>query len=136
MNCLVSSKRLGGADEAEVAFVDEIGEGEAQVAEVAAYRDHELEVAADELVHGMLVAGADATGQFGFFGGGEGFVATDFTEVQGKIAGVADEGNGGFEFFGVRVADFHNHWIYQNPGHVTCKTGYREIAEKERISFK
>ncbi len=58
---------VGGADEAEVALVDQIGERDALVLVFLGDRDDEAEVAADQLVERLAVADADPLGEADFF---------------------------------------------------------------------
>ena len=72
---------LGGLDQAEVAFVDQIGQAEALVLILLRHGNDETEVGAGEFFEGFLVAFADALGEFHFFFRGDELLATDFLQV-------------------------------------------------------
>ena len=58
---------VGGADEAEVALVDQVGERDALVLILLGDRDDEAEVAAHQLVERLAVARADPLGEADLF---------------------------------------------------------------------
>ena len=58
---------LGGLDQAEVPFVDQVGQAESLVLVLLGYRDHETQVGLGQLFERFLIAFADSLGQFHLF---------------------------------------------------------------------
>ena len=58
---------LGGLDEAEIAFVDEVGQAESLVLVLFGYRHHETKIGFRQFVQRLLIAFAYALGQFHLF---------------------------------------------------------------------
>ena len=83
---------LGGLDQAEVAFVDEVREAQALVLVLLGHGHDEAEVGARKLLERHLVALADALGEFDFFFRGYQLLAADLLEilVQGRALAVGD----------------------------------------------
>src|SRR5690606_4591071 len=71
----------GGPDEAEVAFVDQVAEGDALVLILLGDRDDEAEVRSDQLVERLLVALLDQAGELRLLLPAEEWVCTDLLEV-------------------------------------------------------
>jgi hypothetical protein len=58
---------MGGANQTEVAFIDQVGERNALILVLLGHRDDEAQVTADQLVERFLFADADAPRQAYFF---------------------------------------------------------------------
>src|SRR3954452_19459248 len=78
---------LGGADQAQHAFLDQVTQGEALALVLTRYRDHQPEVGVDHPVLGHHVAALDALGQLDLLGGGEQGVLPRLVEEQLEAVG-------------------------------------------------
>src|SRR6185437_8032492 len=72
---------LSGANEAEVAFVDQIGQRNAVVLVALGDRHDEAQIGADESVERLRVAGANAAGELGFLVSREQRVGANLVQV-------------------------------------------------------
>ena len=63
LHALVRIELPGSREQPHVALPDQIGQGQAAVLVLLGHRDHEPQVALGQLLHGLLVAGADLTGE-------------------------------------------------------------------------
>ena len=81
LDALVGIELPGGGEQADVAFADEIDEREAAVLVFLGDGDDEAQVALDELLEGVLVAGADLLGEVDLLGALEQRIGADLVEV-------------------------------------------------------
>ena len=79
-------------DQAEVALVDQVGQGKALVLVLLGHRHDETQIGPREFLEGLLVTLADALGKFNFFFRSHQLFAADLLEVlvQGRALAVGD----------------------------------------------
>ena len=75
-------KSLCGADEAEVAFCDQVGEGQPASCVVAGNADHKTEVGCDQPVERLPVALAGGRHRAGLFLPAEGRILSDVFQIE------------------------------------------------------
>ena len=70
-----------GADQTEIALVDQVGERHALILVLLRHRNHEAQIRTDQFVERILITDADSTRQFGFLFARDEGIDTDVAQV-------------------------------------------------------